>query len=99
MHLGFELFYTTPRQIEKMSCRVCGTNCDVQREVYEPANFVMAQAKISDLYDVFSCPMAGLEWHEEALKLVQAIEQTTSKRVADLMRQDLADILRENGAQ
>ena len=38
MHLGFELFYTTPRQIEKMSCRVCGTNCDVQREVYEPAN-------------------------------------------------------------
>jgi hypothetical protein len=55
VQIGFELFFTTPRQVDKMPCLVCGTNCDDKRNVYEPANFEMAQAKISDLYNVFSC--------------------------------------------
>ncbi len=99
MHLGFEIFYTTPQQVDEMSCRVCGAVCDVKRDVYEPANFLMAQSKISDLYDVFSCPNAGKPWHEKALKLALEIAKTTSKRLADLIQQDLDDLLKENGIQ
>jgi hypothetical protein len=99
MHLGFEIFYTTPRQVDEMFCRVCGSLCEVKRDVYEPANFGMAQANISDLYDVFSCPHAGKSWHDKALKLVLAIQETPSKKMADLMLQDLKDLLKENGIQ
>ena len=96
MELGMEIFYTTPGQVNEMTCLVCGSNCDVRRDVYGPANFTMAIARISDLYDVFSCPHARQEWHKTALKLVKAINESPGKRVADMMRLDLEDLIREN---
>lgn len=66
-------------------------------KVYGAASFAAAVGKKYDLHDVFVCPHAGREWHERALRLVLAIEETPSKRVAELMRLDLADLLAENG--
>ena len=48
-------------------------------------------------HDKFTCPHLEEAWHEQALELVQAIENTPSKRLAELMRLDLEDILRDNG--
>jgi hypothetical protein len=97
MHLHYEHFYTTPNTVETKACRVCGATCDVKRGVYTRSNFQEAVNKMADLYDVFTCPNAGKGWHEQAFRLVQAIEATPSKRVAELMQLDLQDLLRENG--
>jgi hypothetical protein len=97
MRLGYEIFYTTPGKVSEMRCRVCGSICDVERDVYGPSNFAQAVNKINDLYDVFTCPIANRDWHAKALNLVIAIEEMPSKRVADLMKQDLEDLLKENG--
>ena len=97
MRLNYEIFYVTPRSAEEMRCRVCGAKCNVRRDVYGPENFVHAIGKINDLWDVFTCPHAGKGWHEQALRLSMAIEETPSKRVAALMQQDLEDILKESG--
>jgi hypothetical protein len=97
MRLGYEIFYTNPGKVIEMRCRVCGNNCDVKRDVYGPSNFVEAVSRTNDLYDIFTCPNANHNWHVIALKLVVAIEETPSKRMADLMKLDLEDLLKENG--
>jgi len=50
-------------------------------------------AKVYSYRDVFSCPHVNEKWHKKALKLVEAIEKTPSKRVADLMKQDLEELI------
>jgi hypothetical protein len=97
MRVGYETFYVIPLTVEEMSCRVCGSKCDVKRDVPGPRQFVSAASSGSGLYDVFTCPHGGKVWHDKALQLAVAIDDTPSKRVAALMRQDLEDLLRENG--
>ena len=48
-------------------------------------------------HDLFMCPNSDNEWHEQGLILVMAIEDTPSKRLADLMMQDLDELLKEHG--
>jgi len=97
MRLQYERFYRDPGTTQKMNCRVCGTICVVERDVYGPANFGMAMAKVKDLYDVFTCPHTSKEWHEKALALVIEIERSPSNRIIELMTLDLEDLLKENG--
>jgi hypothetical protein len=97
MYIGYEIFYVKPGEALEKACGVCGTNCDRNEKVYGAASFAAAVGKKYDFHDVFVCPHAGQEWHEQALRLVLAIGETPSKRVADLMKLDLADLLAENG--
>jgi len=99
MLVGYDIFYTKPGSTDEMYCLVCNTMCNVKRNTYGPANFASAVARRYDYYDVFICPHAEEEWHEQALQLVLAIEEMPSKRVAALMRQDLEDLLAENGIE
>ena len=47
-------------------------------------------------HDEFVCLHTDEPWHEKALQLAIAIDETPSKRLADLMRADLQDILDEH---
>ena len=53
-------------------------------------------ARMDEPRDKFSCPNLEEEWHEQAVQLVMEIEKTPSKRLAQLMQQDLEDVLNEN---
>lgn len=97
MRLGYERFYVTPGTVEEMRCRVCGSKCHLRRDVHGPHDFISAASTASDLWDVFSCPHGGKVWHEKAVELAVAIDESPSKRLAALMRLDLEDLLRENG--
>ena len=93
---GYDYFIADPGTEEK-HCRVCGTKCEASRNVYGPTGFAAAMAQDVRLHDMFVCPHAGQVWHDQALRLVLAIEDTPSKRVASLMKQDLVDLLQEHG--
>ena len=77
-------------------CRVCGTKCRATRNVFGPTGFVSAMAKRFNYHDEFVCPHTDEAWHEQALRLAIGISETPSKRLAELMRADLEDLLREN---
>ena len=47
-------------------------------------------------HDEFVCLHTDEPWHEKSLQLAIAIDETPSKRLADLMRADLQDILNEH---
>ncbi|PKO05726.1 MAG: hypothetical protein CVU41_10735 [Chloroflexi bacterium HGW-Chloroflexi-3] len=56
-------------------------------------NWTSAVVGNESLYDKFQCPHAGQTWHQEAAELQQKVEETTSKRVRELYRLDLDEIL------
>ncbi|MGR3177488.1 MAG: hypothetical protein ACUZ8E_05490 [Candidatus Anammoxibacter sp.] len=98
-HKGYDLFIGKSNSDEEKYCGVCGVKCEVRRNVYGPTGFVSAMAKSFTHHDLFICPNSDHEWHEQGLKLILAIEDTPSKRLADLMMQDLDELLKEHTVQ
>jgi hypothetical protein len=96
MENGVEIFFLEPGAAQEMSCRVCDSKCTVRRNVYGPTGFVAAIGKKQKLHDVFTCPHAGEAWHDQARRLQHVIEAMPSKRVAELMRLDLEELLAEH---
>lgn len=94
---GYDVFFETPGAVGERTCLVCGTVCHVERNRVGPISWAGAMGKVEKEHDYFSCPHIRQEWHEQALELVQAIEQMPSKRVAALMQQDLVELLSEHG--
>lgn len=96
---GYDTFYETPDTVSERRCRVCGTVCTAQRSQVGPTSWAASMAKSETVHDYFYCPNVRKKWHEQALRLVQEIENTASKRVAALIQQDLVDLLAENNIQ
>ncbi len=94
---GFNSFYTVPGEVESMNCKVCGAVCEVKRSVFGATSWAEAAAKSGHVHDHFYCPHSGRRWHEQALELVEQMVLSPSKRLRELMWQDLLDLLKENG--
>jgi hypothetical protein len=95
-HKGYDIIYAEPGTLGEVRCQVCGAACDERRGVPASAGFAESISGSKRIRDVFTCPHAATEWHVLALKLVQEIERTPSKRIAELMRLDLRDLLSEH---
>ena len=94
---GYDLFFTEPDSEVEMRCKICGTICEVERSMTGPTGWVEAVGKRGHWHDEFLCPHSGQPWHEQAFRLVNEIEKSSSKRLIELMRKDLEDILNEHG--
>lgn len=92
---GLDTFFHKPGEIQEQNCLVCGSICLIQRNRVGPTSWASAMAHKSTPHDSFFCPHIDEEWHQHAKKLVFAIENTPSKRIAELMKLDLEDILKE----
>lgn len=92
-HKGYDVFFVTPGSTASMTCVVCGRTLAPERDQVGPMSMADAVGNYKRPHDLFQCPSADDPWHRQALELVLAIEQMPSKRVADLMKQDLADLL------
>lgn len=90
--------WAPPGTVREAECAVCGVAVMIEASD-GPTCFAMAmtprQFRRPNPHDRLRCPNADCEWHEKAVKLVQAIAETPSPRVAELMRQDLDVILTE----
>ena len=97
MQRDVEIFIRQPGEVAEMHCRVCGALCEVRRDVMGPTSFGASMARIKKAHDVFQCPNAAQDWHGQATELLQAMEDSPSKRLVELMRLDLQDLLRDHG--
>ena len=93
---GYDNFVTDREAVLEMHCRVCGAKCNVKRNVYGPSCFAAAVAKKYRHHDHFFCPHSDKAWHRQALELVRELEKTPSKRVREMIRMDLEDLLKVN---
>jgi hypothetical protein len=92
-----DVFVTDPHTHEEMLCQVCGMVCDVTRDHKAMSNAIAGQFGMAKPHDRFICPHYWDEWHRQAHQLCMEIERTPSRRIAELLALDLADILKENG--
>lgn len=92
-HCGYDYFTPDPGKWKTKRCKACGTQCDIER------NHTGKRTRwgpSDSVFDVFSCPNANIKWHTEVIKILQAIRDTPSPRIAAIMKKDVDDILRVN---
>ena len=95
---GYDVHFSEPGLVQEMHCLVCNTKCEVKRKAYGPTGSADPVGKKFKHHDLFVCPYRDEEWHGQALRLVLEIEKMPSKRIVELMKRDLEDLLKENGA-
>lgn len=92
---GYDCFFANPGKETEMKCKVCGTICIVTKDMFGPTSWASALGKKYSKHDRFKCPHIGKEWHKKALKLFEEIEKCPSRRLSELMKVDLQEILME----
>jgi hypothetical protein len=95
----YDVFIREPGAEASINCRVCGTECNVMRDVLGPTSWAGAMAGRKALHDLFFCPWSGESWHKQAISLMQEMEETSSPWLRDLIFADLGDALREEGVR
>ena len=90
---GYDCFFLTPGMFDKKTCKVCGSTCDVQKDVTGYTGFASAMSKKMTIHDQFVCPHVQEEWHKKTLKLIQDIEECNSPTIKKIMQTDLKTII------
>jgi hypothetical protein len=92
-HLGWEAFTPAPGTEDKMYCKVCDTEMNVQRNIEGPTSWIGAMTKSKHLHDSFTCGHAEEDWHIQARCLRKRIEEETSKKMSDILTEELNVVL------
>lgn len=85
--------WTEPGKLTNASCRVCGAECRIDRNVLGPTNHASAIGGIKSLHDRICCPSSGTDWHNQAVDLRRLAEATPSPTLAAILRSDLEALL------
>lgn len=94
---GVTVFFTKPGEADGILCKVCGTECVVDRNIMGPTCFAAAMGGHKSLHDRAECPHSNAEWHDEAYALWKELGETHSNRVRALIEADLIEVLEANG--
>ena len=93
---GYGIWTFPPQAVDRFVCAVCGTACEVSRDVDGPTSWAEGMARKHHIHDSFVCPKGDEAWHQHAVELLKWIEACPSPSVADLGRRDLDALLAEN---
>lgn len=93
---GYDSFFTKPFEKPGMICRVCGARCKSARHQRGPTSFGEAMNRVSRIHDVYVCPRTHQPWHEQALRLRMAIEESPSPSLRSIMQKDLDLLLSQH---
>ena len=76
-HGGYDHFTPDPGKWVFKYCEVCGMRCDVERNRVDQRTM---WARKTSTFDVFTCTNAGLDWHTEVIKILQAMKDMDNRK-------------------
>lgn len=79
-----------------MWCRACGSVCHVDRNKMEPTGFAEAMGGRGHLHDHFYCANSGAAWHNQAVRMIEALEDSPSPSIQQMMQKDLDALLTQH---
>lgn len=97
-HAGWDHFTPPPGKEDKMYCRACCAEMIVTRDVNGPTSYAESISRGKHLHDSFACPNTQEAWHFQVIKLMMKIEGEISIKIASLLREEVAEILRTKKA-
>lgn len=86
--IGYSIFITKPGEYEELRCAVCGSICNVKRNVMGPRCYAEAVGKREGLHDKYECPHVEEDWHEECFDLSLELRETHSPTLKVIVRRD-----------
>jgi hypothetical protein len=92
-HSGWDAFSPSPGTVDKMFCKVCEAEMNVQRNVNGPTSSMEAMGQRKHLHDSFTCGHAEEDWHIQARCLRKKIEEEVSQKLTDLLAEELNLVL------
>jgi hypothetical protein len=95
LETGYGCWFFPSQVVGQFTCTVCGTACEVTRDVDGPTSWAESMAERHHIHDSFVCPKADEPWHQHAVQLLKWIEACPSPSAAALGRRDLEALLGE----
>lgn len=92
-HAGWDHFSPAPNTTDVMHCKVCEARMEVKRGIDGPTSSIEAMGQHKHLHDSFSCKYSGEDWHLQVLALKMRLEKEISKKIADLLTEEINEIL------
>lgn len=96
-HKGIDTFDHRPGEIKMMWCRACGSVCEVERNKVGPTGLAEAMGQRGHLHDHFYCANSGAAWHDQAVQMIEAMKDSPSPRIRQMMQKDLDTLLIKHG--
>lgn len=85
--------------VDEVYCEVCGSLCDVERNVLGATGWAEAMGKHKHFHDRFICPVNETETdsgpHGQIYRLREEIKKCPSPSVRKLMENDLQEMLQQ----
>lgn len=86
--------WAEPGKVANATCKVCGAECEIDRDVVGPTNFASAIGGLKRQHDHIWCPNAGTDWHNRVVELRREIAVTPSPTIAAILTSDMEGLLR-----
>ncbi len=83
-------------QVETANCGICNEVMEVKRGLRRHFKYSGEPYPESDpdaYYDNFVCPNSGAMWHNQLKDLWQELDNTSCRRIAELISEDIEEIL------
>ncbi len=91
--IGSTVFITKPGEYKELRCAVCGSICNVKRNVMGPRCYAEAVGKREGLHDKYECPHVEEDWHEECFDLSSQCRGMSGPTLRWIAAKDLFDSL------
>ena len=92
--VGVDCFIFGPGKIKDANCKTCHTGCKERRNIKGRKIKYISGTGLDKTHDEFYCPKSDKAWHKKGVKLFVESQRTESKRISELIRKDLDDILK-----
>jgi hypothetical protein len=99
-HKGWDSFMPDADTVDHVACKVCGSKCDVKRNVSGPRSFVEAmgqkagqEMRKDNPHDHFFCPNAGFPWHDQALAILMEALHTSSAVLTKMLQDEAKQLV------
>jgi hypothetical protein len=94
---GWDSFMLDADTVDHVTCKICGTKCDVKRNVSGPRTMAESMAgkdvRKDNPHDHFFCPHSGYPWHNQALAILLQARINPSAAITKILEEEAKQIV------
>lgn len=91
-HAGIDCFTPPAGTVDKKNCAACHSEMQVERNILSSSG-KYGHPVPGRLEDIFTCQYSATAWHRQVIALLQERDKTASKKIDDLLAEEIQQIL------